>query len=83
MVTAPSNKLFTFGGDYFVVEPVLGHARIARRGIALALGELVEEGWLSQEDALGLIPSIMRENARAFFRLQEKSEALESAPWVS
>lgn len=83
LVTAPANKLFTFGGDYFVVEPVLGHARIARRGIALALGELVEDGWLSKEDALGLIPSIMHENARAFFRLQEKSEALESASWVS
>lgn len=83
LVTAPANKIFTFGGDYFVVEPVLGHARIARRGIALALTELVEEGWLSKEDALELIPSIMRQNARESFRLQEKAEALKSAPWVS
>lgn len=82
LVTAPANKIFTFGGDYFVVEPVLGHARIARRGIALALRELVEEGWLSKQDALDLIPSIMHGNARRFFRLNEKAEALKSAPWV-
>ena len=82
LVTAPANKIFTFGGDYFVVEPVLGHARIARRGIALALRELVEEGWLSKQDALDLIPSIMHGNARRFFRLNEKAEALKSAPWI-
>lgn len=83
LVTAPANKIFTFGGDYFVVEPVLGHAAIARRGIALALEELVQEGWISQEDALGLIPPVMHENAREFFRLKEKAQVLQSAPWAS
>ena len=37
IVTAPPNKLLPFGGDYIPVEPVLGHAAIMRRGIALAL----------------------------------------------
>ncbi len=37
LVTAPANKILTFGGDYIPVEPVLGHATIARQGIALAL----------------------------------------------
>ncbi len=61
LVSAPANKLFTFGGEYFVVEPVLGHAWIARQGIALSLCELVEGGWLSLEDALGLVDRIMHE----------------------
>ena len=52
LVTAPVNKLLPFGGDYIPVEPVLGHAVIARRGIALALSELVEEGWLTLNDAM-------------------------------
>ena len=43
IVTAPVNKLLPFGGDYTPVEPVLGHAIIARRGITQALAELVEK----------------------------------------
>ena len=38
IVTAPINKLLPFGGDYIPVEPVLGHAVMARRGVARALG---------------------------------------------
>jgi len=83
LVTAPANKIFTFGGDYFPVEPLLGHALIARQGIALSLCELVEEGWLSLQDALVLVDPIMHENARRVFRVDQKKEALRSAPWVS
>ena len=81
IVTAPLNKLLTFGGDYIPVEPVLGHAILARRGLALALSELVEEGWLSLEDALETIDPIMHVNARKLFRLTEKTAALKTASW--
>ena len=53
LVSAPANKILTFGGDYLFVEQVLGHALIARHGIALALSELVEEGWLQPGRCLG------------------------------
>ncbi len=82
LVTAPANKVLTFGGDYIPVEPVLGHAVIARQGIALALSELVEEGWLSVADALELTEPIMHANARRIFHLPEKTKALEHAPWT-
>lgn len=81
LVTAPANKILTFGGDYIPVEPVLGHAVLARRGIAQALSELVEEGWLSLEDAHELTDPIMHGNARRIFRLDEKEEALKNVPW--
>jgi uncharacterized protein len=81
LVTAPANKILTFGGDYIHVELVLGHAKIARNGIALALSELVEEGWLSLDDALELVDPIMRGNARRLFRLEEKERLLRSVPW--
>jgi uncharacterized protein len=81
VVTAPANKIFTFGGDYLYVELVLGHAKIARRGIALALSELVEEGWLGLDDALELVDPIMRGNARRIFHLEEKERLLRSVPW--
>ena len=82
LVTAPANKILTFGGDYIPVEPVLGHAVIARRGITLALSELVEEGWLSLSDAMDLIDPIMHHNARQIFNLPEKTRLLQTAPWT-
>ncbi len=82
LVTAPANKIFTFGGDYLFVEPVLGHAVIARHGIALALSELVEEGWLTLADAMQLVDPIMHGNARRVFQLEEKHRTLSAAPWL-
>ena len=81
LVTAPANKILTFGGDYTPVEPVLGHATIARRGIALALSELVEEKWLSLDDALELIAPIMHGNTRNIFNLGEKEKLLSGVKW--
>jgi len=82
IVTAPINKLLPFGGDYVPVEPVLGHAIIARRGIAQALTELVEEGWLTLADALDLVDPILHNNARRIFGLAEKTQALRRAEWI-
>jgi len=81
LVTAPANKVLTFGGDYIPVEPVLGHAIIARMGIAQALAELVEENWISQKDALVLADAVMHENARQIFNLKEKTKILKNTPW--
>ena len=81
LVTAPANKILTFGGDYIPVEPVLGHATVARRGIALALSELVEEGWLGVEDAMEAADLIMHENARRIFNLDRKTKVLENVNW--
>jgi hypothetical protein len=81
LVTAPANKIVTFGGDYIPVEPVLGHAVIARRGIALALSELVEEGWLSLDRAAELADMIMHNNARTIFNLSEKTKELRRVHW--
>jgi len=82
IVTAPINKLLPFGGDYIPAEPVLGHAVMARRGIAQALSELVEEGWLRLADALDLVDPILHQNARQIFRLAQKTEALREVDWV-
>jgi len=67
LTAVPHNKLLTFGGDYIVVELVPGHAQIARKGIAQAVSELVEEDWLSDREAPDLIDRIMRGNANELF----------------
>lgn len=82
LVTAPANKVFTFGGDYAVAECVVGHSVMARRGITQALTDLVEEGWLQRQDALDLVEPLLRGNARELFRLEEKSRNLSQAPWI-
>ena len=81
IVTAPSNKIHTFGGDYNVLENVVGHARLARNGIYAALAELVEEGYLPREDALELVEPLLRGNGRNIFDLEKKYEAARNVPW--
>jgi predicted TIM-barrel fold metal-dependent hydrolase len=81
LLTAPANKILTFGGDYIPVEPVLGHAIIARQGISLVLAELVMEGWISIDNALELIDPIMRGNARRLFALDNKEKLLKNKSW--
>jgi predicted TIM-barrel fold metal-dependent hydrolase len=67
LMAAPANKLFTFGGDYIPVEPVYGHSRIARMGLAQAITELVEESWIAAEETPALIERLMRGNALEVF----------------
>lgn len=82
IVTAPINKLLPFGADYMFVEPVLGHAVMARRGVAQALAELVDEKWIKLDDALDLVDMMLHGNARAIFQLDRKTEALRRASWA-
>ncbi len=82
LVAAPANKLLSFGGDYFHIEPVVGHASLARHGITQALTELVIEGWIKIDAALDLADAIMHQNARRIFHLNEKAEALKQAEWA-
>jgi predicted TIM-barrel fold metal-dependent hydrolase len=67
LVAAPASKLFTFGGDYENVETIVGHAQVARLGLAQALGELVQTGWIARGAALDLVEPLMRGNALRIF----------------
>lgn len=67
LTTVPAGKLLCFGGDSMVVETVVGHAALARQGLATALDGLVGDGWLSIDGALELVPPLMRGNAQRIF----------------
>lgn len=75
LMTAPANKIFTFGGDYIPVELVPGHAQIARKGITLAIAQLIQEGWFPESDTSTLIERIMRGNAHNVFDLNRVLKA--------
>ncbi|MCD6290401.1 MAG: amidohydrolase family protein [Anaerolineae bacterium] len=67
--TVPANKIFAFGGDVRMADGVYGHARIARWGIAWALTEMIDEGYLGQDDAAAIAEMLLYDNARTFFGL--------------
>lgn len=67
ILTVPNNKIFTFGGDDKIVENIVGHAFVARKGIAQALDELVSENWIMIGDALDLVEILMYKNAEKIF----------------
>ncbi len=67
LLAAPASKLLTFGGDYMPVELVPGHARVARQGLAQALAELEQEGWLAESETPSLLARLMNGNAEELF----------------
>ncbi|MCX8065313.1 MAG: amidohydrolase family protein [Candidatus Hydrogenedentes bacterium] len=69
LLTAPMHKIFTFGGDYTPVELVPGHARIARKGITLAITQLLSEGWITESEVPELLDRIIHRNASETFDL--------------
>ncbi len=77
---ARSAKYGANGGDYVPVEQAPGRAVIARRGIAPALTELVEEGWLSPADAMDL--TVRCNTVWTIFMAYPAFEALNTIPWV-
>ncbi len=68
--TVPADKIEFFGGDYRFAEGAYGHSVIAREIAARTLAEKVEEGYMSEEEAVFYARRILRENAIAFFKLE-------------
>lgn len=68
ILTVPNNKIFTFGGDDKIVENLIGHALLARKGITQALSDLVTDNWITSNDALELIDDLMFKNAERIFK---------------
>ena len=69
---APANKLFIFGGDTRWPSGALAYAHQARAWLTRALQGEVDEGLLSEQEAIALARRFMRDNQYACFRLEEK-----------
>jgi hypothetical protein len=74
LMAVPANKLLSFGGDFAPVEMVPGHARIARRGIATALAQLADEGWIAERDLPSLVERLMFRNAWDLFDIPSRRQ---------
>ena len=51
-----------------IVENLIGHAAIARKGITQALSELVSDDWIALNNALELADDLMYKNAERLFK---------------
>jgi uncharacterized protein len=70
VLTMPHTKIHAFGGDYGdMPEFAVAHLEIARQNMAAALCNLVEGGWLEEEQALGIARAWLFDNPNAFFNL--------------
>lgn len=76
LTTVSSSKLLSFGGDMMMVENVVGHAELARRGLQGALEDLIASQWLTLDAALALVPGLMRGNAERLFPVPTLTRAL-------
>lgn len=70
VMTVPHAKIFGFGGDYWISsEHSAAHLRVAREVIASALTDLVECGWLEEEEALSIAADWLYNNPNRFYKL--------------
>ena len=72
----PANKLFAFGGDTWWPGTVVGYASQARRWLTRALQAEIDDGFLSEDDAIAIANRFMRDNQYACFRLEEKKRTI-------
>jgi predicted TIM-barrel fold metal-dependent hydrolase len=65
----PINKLFAFGGDCHWPTESVGFAAQARYWLAYALQGEIQEGFLTEAQAIQIATRVMQENQRAVFDL--------------
>lgn len=63
-------KISGFGGDYRVLDGVYGHQYLARRNIAAALSEKVQEGLFDTEEACRIGKAILFDNPSRIFGIE-------------
>jgi uncharacterized protein len=81
--TVPANKVFAFGGDTSWPAAAVGYAAQARSWITRALSGEVEDGLLSEREAIALATRLMRENQLECFDVAgRRAMLLAEAPAV-
>mgnify|MGYP001135305216 CR=1 FL=1 len=70
IMTSPINKLMAFGGDDLYIENLIGHATTARKGISIALSELVRDNWITENDSIEIANRIMWQNVEDIYKIK-------------
>jgi predicted TIM-barrel fold metal-dependent hydrolase len=70
LTVVPQNKIHAFGGDYREgPEFVAAHLALAKEALAAALADLIENGWLEEEQAVSVAADWLYNNPNRFYGL--------------
>jgi predicted TIM-barrel fold metal-dependent hydrolase len=75
----PSNKLFAFGGDTFWPNAAVAYAVQARQWLTRALQGEVEDGLLTEREAIDLATRLMHANQQECFDIEGTRAAIRAA----
>lgn len=76
--TVPSNKLFVFGGDTFWPSAALAYSIQARQWLNKTLQLEVNEGYLTESQAIRLAEKMMQKNQQACFDIEATRAAIKA-----
>ena len=76
---APANKLFAFGGDTYRPTSAAAYAIQARRWLNRALQGEIDDGLMTESQAIGIATRLMSDNQKACFDLEGTRAACEAA----
>lgn len=65
--TIPSNKIFAFGGDNFILECTYGSQKIARRLISEIMYEKVRDRYFTFDEAIKIAEKILYSNPKSVY----------------
>jgi uncharacterized protein len=65
--TLPSNKIFAFGGDNFILECTYGSQKIARRLISEIMYEKVRDGYFTFDETIKIAEKILYSNPKTVY----------------
>ncbi len=68
----PANKISAFGGDYAFIDGVYGHQYLARRNVARALAQKIEDETMDLDRAKQIAQWLFVDNPMALFGLKER-----------
>lgn len=77
--TVPTNKLFIFGGDTLWPNAAVAYARQARQWLTRTLKATIDEGELSEREAIALASRFMHLNQKDCFDLERTRAAIHAA----
>ncbi|MHB8277901.1 MAG: amidohydrolase family protein [Candidatus Humimicrobiaceae bacterium] len=63
----PSNKVFGFGGDYYIIEGSYGNLMFTKENIARVLSEKVDEHYFDLKEAIEYARRILYKNPKEFY----------------
>ena len=72
----PVNKIFAFGGDTFWPTLAVGYAAQARAGLVRALQAEIDDGYLSEAEAIHIATRVMHANQYACFDIDGTRAAI-------